>query len=212
MQVFAPLFALDVLDIGSGGLGIMLTITGVGALAAALFIAKPAADAPRPDPAGRGDHVRCAADLVLDRHLPSEAARPAPAAGPAGGRGEPPDQLLLAEQRDVAPRRPGAYARARDQPPLARPCDGHGWRRGCRLSRRCHRRAGRADHLRRHRDRGNGHGVHAQQLVPERHYQWGVPAQSGRRPRRRRWPAADDGWGRRRRPRRPWLLWLRRLR
>ena len=39
MQVFAPLFALDVLDIGSGGLGIMLTITGVGALAAALFIA-----------------------------------------------------------------------------------------------------------------------------------------------------------------------------
>ena len=39
MQVFAPLFALDVLDIGSGGLGFMLTLTGLGALVAALFIA-----------------------------------------------------------------------------------------------------------------------------------------------------------------------------
>ncbi len=39
MQVFAPLFALGVLDIGPGGLGFMLTITGVGALVAALFIA-----------------------------------------------------------------------------------------------------------------------------------------------------------------------------
>jgi MFS family permease len=40
MQVFAPLFAVEVIDIGRGGLGMMLSITGVGALVAALFVAK----------------------------------------------------------------------------------------------------------------------------------------------------------------------------
>ena len=40
MQVFAPLFAVDVLDIGSGGLGLLLSFTGIGALAAALVIAQ----------------------------------------------------------------------------------------------------------------------------------------------------------------------------
>ena len=40
MQVFAPLFAVDVLDIGSGGLGLLLSFTGVGALTAALVIAQ----------------------------------------------------------------------------------------------------------------------------------------------------------------------------
>jgi MFS family permease len=40
MQVFAPLFAIEVLDIGRGGLGLMLSITGMGALVAALFVAK----------------------------------------------------------------------------------------------------------------------------------------------------------------------------
>ena len=39
MQVFAPLFAIEVLDIGRGGLGLMLSLTGVGALGAALYIA-----------------------------------------------------------------------------------------------------------------------------------------------------------------------------
>ena len=39
MQVFAPLFALEVLDIGRGGLGLMMSLTGVGALGMALFIA-----------------------------------------------------------------------------------------------------------------------------------------------------------------------------
>lgn len=39
MQVFAPLFAVEVLDIGRGGLGMMLSITGIGALAAALYVA-----------------------------------------------------------------------------------------------------------------------------------------------------------------------------
>ncbi|HIF13465.1 MAG TPA: MFS transporter [Dehalococcoidia bacterium] len=39
MQVFAPLFAVEVLDIGRGGLGMMLSITGVGALVAALYVA-----------------------------------------------------------------------------------------------------------------------------------------------------------------------------
>jgi MFS-type transporter involved in bile tolerance (Atg22 family) len=40
MQVFAPLFAVDVLDIGRGGLGLMLAFTGAGALVAALSIAR----------------------------------------------------------------------------------------------------------------------------------------------------------------------------
>ena len=40
MQVFAPLFAVEVLDIGQGGLGLMLAFTGAGALAAALSIAR----------------------------------------------------------------------------------------------------------------------------------------------------------------------------
>ncbi len=40
MQVFAPLFAVDILDIGSGGLGLLLSFTGVGALSAALLIAR----------------------------------------------------------------------------------------------------------------------------------------------------------------------------
>ncbi len=39
MQVFAPLFAEKVLDIGSFGFGFMTSLTGVGALIAALFIA-----------------------------------------------------------------------------------------------------------------------------------------------------------------------------
>lgn len=39
MQVFAPLFAIEVLEIGSSGLGLMLALTGAGALVAALFIA-----------------------------------------------------------------------------------------------------------------------------------------------------------------------------
>jgi len=39
MQVFAPLFAVDVLEIGEGGLGFMLSLSGVGALVAALVIA-----------------------------------------------------------------------------------------------------------------------------------------------------------------------------
>ena len=39
MQVFAPLFAVDVLDIGEGGLGFMLSLSGLGALVAALVIA-----------------------------------------------------------------------------------------------------------------------------------------------------------------------------
>lgn len=39
MQVFAPLFAEKVLEIGSFGFGLMTSLTGVGALIAALFIA-----------------------------------------------------------------------------------------------------------------------------------------------------------------------------
>jgi MFS family permease len=40
MQVFAPLFAVKVLEIGSDGLGLMLALTGVGALFASLVIAR----------------------------------------------------------------------------------------------------------------------------------------------------------------------------
>lgn len=40
MQVFAPLFAVEVLEIGSGGLGAMMALNGVGALATALLIAR----------------------------------------------------------------------------------------------------------------------------------------------------------------------------
>jgi len=40
MQVFAPLFAVKVLEIGSDGLGLMLALTGVGALVASLVIAR----------------------------------------------------------------------------------------------------------------------------------------------------------------------------
>ena len=40
MQVFAPLFAKEVLDIGERGFGFMMSLTGVGALVAALLIAK----------------------------------------------------------------------------------------------------------------------------------------------------------------------------
>ena len=40
MQVFAPLFAVDVLDIGRSGLGYMLAFSGAGALLAALSIAR----------------------------------------------------------------------------------------------------------------------------------------------------------------------------
>lgn len=40
MQVFAPLFAVEVLDIGSGGLGAMMALNGVGAVATALLIAR----------------------------------------------------------------------------------------------------------------------------------------------------------------------------
>ena len=39
MQVFAPLFANSVLDIGERGFGFMMSFTGAGALVAALFIA-----------------------------------------------------------------------------------------------------------------------------------------------------------------------------
>ena len=39
MQVFAPLFAIEVLDIGRSGLGFMLALTGAGALVTALTIA-----------------------------------------------------------------------------------------------------------------------------------------------------------------------------
>ncbi len=39
MQVFAPLFAIEVLDIGRSGLGFMLALTGAGALVTALIIA-----------------------------------------------------------------------------------------------------------------------------------------------------------------------------
>ena len=39
MQVFAPLFAIEVLDIGRSGLGLMLALTGAGALVTALTIA-----------------------------------------------------------------------------------------------------------------------------------------------------------------------------
>jgi MFS family permease len=38
-QVFAPLFAEEVLEIGSGGFGFMMSLTGVGALIGAVFIA-----------------------------------------------------------------------------------------------------------------------------------------------------------------------------
>ena len=38
-QVFAPLFAEEVLEIGSAGLGVMMSLTGVGALIGAVFIA-----------------------------------------------------------------------------------------------------------------------------------------------------------------------------
>lgn len=40
MQVFAPLFAVDVLDVGSSGLGLMLALSGLGAILAALIIAR----------------------------------------------------------------------------------------------------------------------------------------------------------------------------
>ncbi|GMU41789.1 MAG: MFS transporter [Chloroflexota bacterium] len=40
MQVFAPLFAKDVLDIGDAGYGFMLSVSGGGALVGALFIAR----------------------------------------------------------------------------------------------------------------------------------------------------------------------------
>ncbi len=39
MQVFAPLFAIEVLDIGRSGLGLILALTGAGALVTALTIA-----------------------------------------------------------------------------------------------------------------------------------------------------------------------------
>lgn len=39
MQVFAPLFAVEVLGIGRSGLGMMLSLTGLGALGAALYVA-----------------------------------------------------------------------------------------------------------------------------------------------------------------------------
>ncbi len=39
VQVFAPLFAEEVLDIGSSGLGVMVSFTGAGALVGALFVA-----------------------------------------------------------------------------------------------------------------------------------------------------------------------------
>ena len=40
MQVFAPLFARDVLEIGERGFGFMMSLTGAGALVAALFVAR----------------------------------------------------------------------------------------------------------------------------------------------------------------------------
>jgi MFS family permease len=40
MQVFAPLFAVEVLEIGRDGLGLMFALTGVGALFASLMIAR----------------------------------------------------------------------------------------------------------------------------------------------------------------------------
>ena len=40
MQVFAPLFAVEVLDIGRDGLGLLFALTGVGALLASLVIAR----------------------------------------------------------------------------------------------------------------------------------------------------------------------------
>ena len=40
MQVFAPLFAKEVLDIGERGFGFMMSLTGAGALVAALFVAR----------------------------------------------------------------------------------------------------------------------------------------------------------------------------
>lgn len=40
MQVFAPLFSKEVLDIGERGFGFMMSLTGIGALLAALVIAK----------------------------------------------------------------------------------------------------------------------------------------------------------------------------
>jgi MFS family permease len=39
MQLFAPLFALDVLDIGAVGFGVMMSLTGAGSLVGALTIA-----------------------------------------------------------------------------------------------------------------------------------------------------------------------------
>lgn len=39
LQVFAPLFAEDILEIGSGGLGLMVSFTGAGALLGAVFVA-----------------------------------------------------------------------------------------------------------------------------------------------------------------------------
>ena len=39
MQLFAPLFALDVLDIGEVGFGLMMSVAGLGSLGGALFIA-----------------------------------------------------------------------------------------------------------------------------------------------------------------------------
>ena len=38
-QVFVPLFAQDVMGIGAGGAGLMVSLTGVGALVSALFVA-----------------------------------------------------------------------------------------------------------------------------------------------------------------------------
>ena len=40
MQVFAPLFAVEVLEIGRDGLGLLFALTGAGALAASLLIAR----------------------------------------------------------------------------------------------------------------------------------------------------------------------------
>ena len=40
MQVFAPLFAVKVLEIGRDGLGMMLALTGAGALVASLAVAR----------------------------------------------------------------------------------------------------------------------------------------------------------------------------
>lgn len=38
-QVFVPLFAVDVMHIGEGGAGLMVSLTGAGALASAIFVA-----------------------------------------------------------------------------------------------------------------------------------------------------------------------------